>query len=68
MGMHTHYHKGTPLYIILRNGETLEGKFQDHKSGCIILEGGKKVLLSNIRSMSPRKLDSSTLGEKEQTI
>ncbi|MCX6808312.1 MAG: hypothetical protein NTW50_01420 [Candidatus Berkelbacteria bacterium] len=56
--MHTNYHKGTPLYIILRNGEVKTGKFSDHRSGKVILEGGEEILLDKVRAMSIRKLET----------
>ncbi|HOX40783.1 MAG TPA: hypothetical protein PK263_01150 [bacterium] len=64
--MHTHYKRGTPLYIILKNGGIIEGKFHDHGSGHIVLEGGQKVEISEIRSVSIRRLkaDDSQSDEK----
>jgi len=58
-GMHTSYPKGTPLFIMLKDGSTLTGKFKDHKSGKVILEDGKIVNLADVRAMSMRKLDAS---------
>lgn len=60
MGMHTHYKRGTPLYIIMKSGETIEGKFFDHGSGNITLADGKKIDLGDVRSVSIRRLPADT--------
>lgn len=54
--MHTSYPKGTPIWIKLKNGQTLTGKFADHKSGKVILENKSIIVLKNVRAMSIRKL------------
>lgn len=54
--MHTHFDKGTPLFIKLKNGQTIEGKFKDHKSGCVILYDGQKVDIKSVQMMLIRKL------------
>ena len=54
--MHTLFDLGTPLLIKLKDGQTIEGRFKDHKSGCVILYDGQKIDLKNVRSMSIRKL------------
>jgi len=56
MGMHTHFDQGTPLYIKLKDGTIIEGKFKDHKSGCVILADGQRIDLKKVQSMSIRKL------------
>lgn len=53
---HTSFHKGTSVFIILRDGEKIEDKFLDHKSGCVILRRSGKIDVKKIRSMSIRKL------------
>ena len=59
--MHTHYHKGTPIFIRLKSGEVIVGKFSDHKSGKVLLEDGQIIILSNVKAMSIRKLDSKII-------
>ncbi len=54
--MHTSFHKGTPLYIRMKTGEIVEGKFSDHKSGKVILESGLQISLDKVSAMSIRKL------------
>jgi hypothetical protein len=66
-GMHTSYSKGTPLHIILKDGSILEGKFSDHKSGKVLLEDGRGIKLDQVRSMSIRKLEASTMCEGSTT-
>ena len=60
--MHTSYSKGTPLFIRLKSEIDLQGKFFDHKSGTVILEGGKRIKISQIEFISIRKLDSPALN------
>ena len=67
-GMHTNYPKGTPLFIILKNGETLTGKFSDHKSGKVILEDGHIIALSEVRAMSIRKPEATFAPKSEKKI
>ena len=57
--MHTSYNKGTTIWIKMKNGQVLTGKFFDHKSGKVLLEDGTVILLKNVRAMSIRKLSSS---------
>jgi len=54
--MHTSYRKGTPVWIKLKTGEVLTGKFSDHKSGKVLLEDGLVVNIKDVRAMSIRKL------------
>lgn len=35
--MHTHYNKGTPSFIKLKNGQIIEGTYKDHKGGFVVL-------------------------------
>jgi len=62
--MHTSYHKGTPLFIKMKDGEIIYGKFMDHKSGKVLLEGGKTIDIKDVRAMSIRKLN---LGNEDST-
>jgi len=57
--MHTSYNKGTTIWIKMKNGQVLTGKFADHKSGKVLLEDGTIILLKNVRAMSIRKLSST---------
>lgn len=57
--MHTSYSKGTTIWIKMKDGEELTGKFADHKSGKVLLEDGTVILLKNVRAMSIRKLSST---------
>lgn len=54
--MHTSYPKGTPVWIKFKNGESITGKFADHKSGKVILDDKTVIELKNVRAMSIRKL------------
>lgn len=66
--MHTSFPKGTPLRIKLKTGQLLTGKFFDHKSGKVILEGGQNINLSEVKSMSIRKLKTSTEPRAKKKI
>ena len=57
--MHTSYSKGTTIWIKMRDGRVITGKFADHKSGKVLLEDGTVVLLKEVRAMSIRKLSNS---------
>lgn len=57
--MHTSYSKGTPIWIKMKDGQVLTGKFADHKSGKVLLEDGTVILLKNVRAISIRKLSST---------
>ncbi|MFA7253201.1 MAG: hypothetical protein WC107_01455 [Patescibacteria group bacterium] len=61
--MHTNFHKGTPIFIIFKDDSTTCGKFSDHKSGKVLLEDGRSIELSKVRTMTIRKLKTSE-GEK----
>lgn len=65
-GMHTNYPKGTPLFIMLKNGGIVVGKFSDHKSGKVLLEDGQIIYLNDVRSMSIRKLESGVVGDEHK--
>jgi hypothetical protein len=66
--MHTSFPKGTPLFIKTKNNTIIYGKFSDHKSGKVILEDGSELALSEVRSMSIRKLETSTLPQSKTKI
>lgn len=57
--MHTSFPKGTTIWIKLKDGQVLTGKFSDHKSGKVLLEGGVIINLKEVRAMSIRKLKSN---------
>ena len=54
--MHTSFSKGTTIWIKYKTGETTTGKFADHKSGKVLLEDGRVVVLKDVQAMSIRKL------------
>jgi len=54
--MHTSFPKGTTIWIKFKTGETTIGKFSDHKSGKVLLEDGRVIVLKEVKSMSIRKL------------
>ncbi|MEI6498597.1 MAG: hypothetical protein WCO23_01415 [bacterium] len=66
--MHTSFAKGTPLFIKMRDGEILTGKFKDHKSGKVLLEDGRILEIGDVRSMSIRKLETSTSDNTKSKI
>ncbi len=55
--MHTSFPKGTTIWIKFKSGQTLTGKFVDHKSGKVLLEGGVTVNIKDVSAMSIRKLE-----------
>lgn len=55
--MHTSFPKGTTIWIRFKNGQTLTGKFLDHKSGKVLLDGGVTVNIKDVSAMSIRKLE-----------
>jgi len=57
--MHSSFNKGTTIWIKMKNGRVLTGKFFDHKSGKVLLEDGTVILLKDVRAMSIRKLSST---------
>lgn len=57
--MHTSFNKGTTIWIKMRDGRVITGKFADHKSGKVLLEDGIVILLKEVRVMSIRKLSST---------
>lgn len=57
--MHTSYSKGTTIWIKFKTGEITTGKFSDHKSGKVLLDDGRIILLKDVSAMSIRKLPSS---------
>ncbi len=56
MSTHTSTRKGTPVLCIMNDGTHIEGKFNDKKNGIIILDGGVKVQIKDLRAMTIRKL------------
>jgi len=54
--MHTSYPKGTTIWIKYKTGETTVGKFADHKSGKILLEDGRIIMIRDLSAVSIRKL------------
>jgi len=66
--MHTSFAKGTPLFIKMRDGEILTGKFKDHKSGKVLLEDGRIIDIGDIRAMSIRKLEAKIIDGGKSKI
>lgn len=50
--MHTSFPKGTTIWIKFKDGTELTGKFLDHKSGKVLLEGGKTINIEDVRAIS----------------
>lgn len=59
--MHTSYPKGTTIWIKMKSGEIIVGKFFDHKSGKVLIENGPIVNLKEVRSMSARKIKADII-------
>jgi len=53
---HTSTYKGKTVLVIKRNGERIEGKFEDKKGGCVYLKGLEKIHIRDIRVFTIRKL------------
>lgn len=66
--MHTSFAKGTPLFIKMRDGQILIGKFKDHKSGKVILEDGRTIDIVDVRAMSIRKLETSVSSSEGKKV
>lgn len=49
---HTHFERGTPLRIILRDGQILYDRFEDHGSGHMRLRESGKLQLNRIKSVT----------------
>ncbi len=49
---HTHFERGTQLRVILRNGEYLYGRYEDHGSGHMILRRHGKLHLKFVKSVT----------------
>jgi hypothetical protein len=47
---HTSCHRGTPIRLILKNREIIEGKFKDRTANFIILMDGQKVRGGSVKS------------------
>lgn len=56
---HTHYTKGKTVWIKLRNGTEVVGKFQERRGRFVVLDSGK-VDTRNIRAMNRRRLNPSS--------
>lgn len=49
---HTHFERGTPLRIILRDGRTLYDHYEDHGSGHMRLRKAGKLQLRLVKSVT----------------
>lgn len=55
---HTHYPKGTRIRVVLRNGTEIVDKFEDAKSGVMILRAHGRIPKKDIRSTGIYKADA----------
>lgn len=55
--MHSSFPKGTTIKIFYRDGTTTVGKFFDHKSGKVLLEDGRAIVLKKVRAITQRDLN-----------
>ena len=51
MSIHYNFRKGQRVRVILKDGQHIVGKFDETKSGVIIVEG-KRISLSKVRSVT----------------
>ncbi len=49
---HTHFKRGTPLRIILRDGRHIYDQFEDHGSGLIVLRNYGKIQLKLVKAIT----------------
>ena len=49
---HIHFKRGTPLRIILRDGQHIYDQYEDHGSGLIILRNRGKLLLKSVKAIT----------------
>jgi len=49
---HTHFKRGTPLRIILRNGQHVYDQYEDHGSGMIVLRKHGKIQLKMVKAIT----------------
>jgi hypothetical protein len=49
---HTHYKRGTPLRIILRDGQHIYDQYESHGSGHIILRERGKIQLKSVKAVT----------------
>lgn len=53
--VHTSYHKGTTVHVIFEDGRHVVDKFEDHKSGCVVLRRLGRVRITDIRYIGVNK-------------
>ncbi len=56
---HTHFKKGSSLFVILKTGETFFDKFVEKKAKYIILREHGKIMKNKLRSISFAKLPTN---------
>jgi len=49
---HTHYKRGTPLRIILRDGQHIYDQYESHGSGHIVLRERGKIQLKSVKAVT----------------
>lgn len=49
---HTHFRRGTPLRIILRDGKHIYDRYEDHGSGHILLRDYGKLQLRFVQAIT----------------
>jgi len=49
---HTHFKQGTPLRIILRDGQRIYDRYEEHGSGCIVLREYGKLQLRLVKAVT----------------
>lgn len=49
---HTHYKRGTPVRIILRDGQHIYDHYEDHGSGLIVLRNHGKLQLKSVKAIT----------------
>lgn len=65
---HSHYRKGTHVFVITKSGESFEDIFEDHKGKFIRLLKFGNILMRNVRAMSFRRLEDSQKGRWRQKL
>lgn len=64
---HTHFTRGKRVFIILRDGTHVVGKFQDRTSRYVILDTGRYAT-DQIRSMSFHRWKTDNGGRRESIL
>ena len=62
---HTHFPRGTHVFVILKSGDSFEDKFWSNEKDRIVLVSRGEVRIKHIRSMSYRKLQDGSKKERK---